>query len=96
MKYFLFLLICAGVMVALNYKSPTPSISSSVDEKVSTPAECTEPENPYDEDSGHSAGFEWAQENNTGSCGGNSDSFIEGCEEYQSQEDKYEQCEAKQ
>lgn len=49
-----------------------------------------EPENPYDEGSGHSAGYEWAQENDVSSCGGNSNSFIEGCEEYLSQQEEYE------
>lgn len=38
-----------------------------------------------DDCSGHDAGYEWAQENgieDAGDCGGNSDSFIEGCEAY--------------
>lgn len=48
-----------------------------------------EPENPYDEGSGHSAGYEWAEENDVDSCGGNSNSFIEGCEEYLSQQEEY-------
>lgn len=47
-----------------------------------------EPENPYGSGSGHSAGYEWAEENNVSSCGGNSDSFIEGCEEYLSQQEE--------
>lgn len=41
--------------------------------------ECTE------DCSGHEAGFEWAQENDIGDssdCGGNSQSFIEGCEAF--------------
>lgn len=41
--------------------------------------ECTE------DCSGHEAGYEWAQENgidNTDNCGGNSNSFIEGCQSY--------------
>lgn len=37
--------------------------------------------NPYSSDSGHSAGYEWA-ERTGGACNGNSDSFNEGCEEY--------------
>ena len=37
--------------------------------------------NPYSRGTGHYAGFEWA-ERTGGSCGGNSSSFIEGCEEY--------------
>lgn len=35
--------------------------------------------------SGHAAGYNWAEENNvndTSGCGGNSQSFIEGCEAY--------------
>lgn len=47
-------------------------------------------ENPYDDGSGHSAGYEWAEENDVDSCGGNSDSFIEGCEEYVNQRDEQE------
>ncbi len=48
------------------------------------------PQNPYDSDSGHSAGFEWGASGND--CGGNSDAFIEGCEEYQNQENAYQYC----
>lgn len=48
------------------------------------------------ESSGHDAGYEWAEENgidNIDDCGGNSDSFIEGCQSYV--EDNYppEDCE---
>ena len=49
-----------------------------------------EPSNPYDEGSGHYAGFEWGENGN--SCGGNSDSFIEGCEDYEGQEEAYSSC----
>lgn len=49
----------------------------------------TDYENPYDEGSGHFAGYDWAEENDVSSCGGNSDSFIEGCEEYLSQQEEY-------
>ena len=49
-----------------------------------------ESENPYDDGSGHSAGYEWAEENDVDSCGGNSNSFIEGCEEYLQQQEDYE------
>jgi hypothetical protein len=56
---------------------------------------CVEPENPYDEGTGHYAGYKWAEENG-GACNGNSDSFNEGCEEYHSQEDEYEECEAQE
>ena len=40
--------------------------------------------NPYSSDSGHSAGYEWA-ERTEGNCSGNSASFNEGCEEYYEQ-----------
>ena len=50
-----------------------------------------EPENPYNEGSGHYAGFEWGENGNT--CGGNSNSFIEGCEDYESQEEAFNTCE---
>ena len=46
-----------------------------------------EAENPYSDGSGHSAGYEWAEENDVDSCGGNSNSFIEGCEEYLEQKE---------
>jgi hypothetical protein len=55
---------------------------------------CVEPDNPYDEGSGHYAGYKWAEENG-GGCNGNSNSFNEGCEEYHSQEDEYEECQAR-
>ena len=51
-----------------------------------------EPENPYSEGSGHYAGFEWAERKEPSYCTGNSNSFIEGCEEYQSQAEDYENC----
>ncbi len=57
--------------------------------------DCTtlEPSNTYDEGSGHFAGFKWGEEGNT--CGGNSDSFIQGCEDYQRQEEAYSACVSK-
>ena len=48
------------------------------------------PNNPYNEGSGHYAGFECGAGGND--CGGNSDSFIEGCEDYQTQESAYQTC----
>jgi hypothetical protein len=57
---------------------------------------CPEIQNPYDDGTGHYAGFEWAQDNGATTCGGSSDPFIEGCEEYQRQEAEYANCEAKQ
>lgn len=65
------------------------SSSSSVDQAVEEPVV----ENPYDEDSGHSAGYNWA-ENTGGDCSANSDSFNEGCEEYYNQVDEHDNWES--
>ena len=54
-------------------------------------ASCAEPENPYSQGTGHYAGYEWAEEHG-GSCDGRSQSFNEGCEEYEDQEAEYEEC----
>lgn len=46
--------------------------------------------------SGHDAGYEWAEENgidNIDDCGGNSDSFIEGCQSYVEENYPPEECE---
>ena len=52
---------------------------------------CAEPQNPYSDGTGHYAGYNWAQENGE-ECDGNSESFIEGCEEYYEQQDQYNSC----
>lgn len=67
-----------------------PSVATSV-------GDCTElePDNPYSPGSGHYAGFEWAENNSVSSCGGNSTSFVEGCEEYIRQADAYDACVSK-
>jgi hypothetical protein len=85
-----------GISLVTGCTSSSSSASStSSDDDDKTATNCTEPENPYDEGTGHYAGFEWAEEHNPASCGGSSQSFIEGCEEYQEQESTYETCEAK-
>jgi hypothetical protein len=73
--------------------TPSPSKPAESDNGDSAP-KCTEPENPYAEGTGHYAGYEWAEQKNPATCGGSSQSFIEGCDEYQSQESEYEACEA--
>jgi hypothetical protein len=50
---------------------------------------CPEPENPYSPGTGHYAGYECAEEHG-GNCNGRSQSFNEGCEEYEEQETQYE------
>jgi len=71
-----------------------PSADSSPDVRDDVSRDCTapEPENPFADGSGHHAGFEWAQTNNPSSCGGNSQSFIEGCQEYQRQAAAHAAC----
>lgn len=95
MRRFILPLTVAGLMLIVGCKSSAPSDTSDGNGKVASASDCTEPENPYDEGSGHYAGFEWAENNDPGVCGGNSQSFIEGCEEYESQEAEYQDCEAK-
>jgi len=56
---------------------------------------CTEPGNPYTEGTGHYAGYEWAEKNGSPTCSGSSESFVEGCQEYETQESEHEECEAK-
>jgi hypothetical protein len=78
---------------------PTPTTSASYSDSYNsgssyssdtTDKNCIEPENPYDYDSGHYAGWQWGEEGNF--CDGNSDSFIEGCEQYGVAEADYENC----
>src|SRR5271156_577729 len=52
-------------------------------------APCAEPSNPYQQGTGHYAGYEWAEKNASGDCNASSQSFNEGCEEYESQESDY-------
>ena len=72
--------------------SPTSSPDRFDTKEASTARNCHEPENPYSPGSGHYAGYEWAEQKDPGSCGGNSTSFIEGCEAYQEQSAAYEAC----
>lgn len=64
------------------------------DEGETAEVNCTEPENPYSEGTGHYAGYQWAQDHESGDCNTSSQSFNEGCEEYESQESEYQECEA--
>ncbi len=90
--------IASVFVVIVTFASCTSSSSSAHEDEgqsASSAAECQEPENPYDEGSGHYAGFDWAEKNGSASCGGNSQSFIEGCEEYQEQLEAFEECTSK-
>lgn len=55
------------------------AVSGTTYEEQGRPFGCTE------DCSGHDAGYKWAEENevtDAGDCGGNSQSFVEGCEAY--------------
>lgn len=74
-------------------QTPAPVYRSTpvveYDEPTFNGYECT------DDCSGHEAGYEWAEEQgitDASDCGGNSNSFIEGCESYadEQQADSYE------
>ena len=65
------------------------------EETTGNDTECTEPENPYTEGTGHYAGYEWAEKNGSASCISSSSSFNEGCEEFESQESDYQECESR-
>lgn len=55
------------------------------DDYQEEPEEASIEESPYDEGTGHNAGYVWAQTNgltDPSECGGDSDSFIQGCQEY--------------
>jgi hypothetical protein len=87
----------AVLMALLSLGCPQPRSSAENDGPgAGSSRDCNalEPENPYSEGSGHYAGFEWAERNDPGTCGGNSISFIEGCQEFQSQSAAYEACAA--
>lgn len=68
------------------------SQSSGNEEEGRTEATCTEPENPYTQGTGHYAGYEWAENRGSAACSTSSDSFNEGCEEYERQESEYQAC----
>lgn len=65
------------------YYQPQPAYQPPISSTYSPPTfmgySCT------DDCSGHEAGYNWAEENgidDPDDCGGNSDSFIEGCQAY--------------
>jgi hypothetical protein len=84
-----------AVAVALAVASACRASSDSTPENSGqTIAHCEEPDNPYSDGSGHYAGYVWGQEHDGEACGG-SGSFNEGCEEHESQEAGYAECESK-
>ena len=94
-RCFILPFMVAVLTLAVGCRSSAPTYSTDRSGAAKSAHECTKPENPYDEGSGHHAGYEWAERTGSGTCGGNSQSFIEGCEEYESQESASQECEAK-
>jgi hypothetical protein len=95
MRYFILMTTLMGLLLIVGCTSSTSPESTRGSEEDSSAPDCTEPENPYSEGTGHYAGYEWAEEKGSGFCGGSSQSFIEGCEEYENQESEYQECEAR-
>lgn len=83
--------LIGGAIVIFGNKNtanlPTYEYSYEGDSEI-----CYEPENTYHPESGHYAGFEWAMDKNVNYCGGNSRSFIEGCQEFVDQKNLYISC----
>lgn len=95
MKFIFTILVILGLMwLYNNYKANEleQSYGYKVERTSSGKADCSslEPDNPYSYGTGHYAGYEWGQNGNY--CSGNSTSFIEGCEEYESQDEAYSAC----
>lgn len=89
-----FEILLAFILFTLLAITVACSSPKSSDEQEETAVSCTEPENPYTEGTGHYAGYQWA-ESHGGSCNGPSQSFNEGCDEYEQQESAYQECERK-
>lgn len=91
MKFIVIIIIIVGLIWYFSSDEPKyNTYPSSSGGSFSSSKNCMDPENPYSTGSGHYAGFEWGENGN--SCGGNSDSFIEGCEEYLIQLEDYDNC----
>ena len=89
MKHFILTFMITGLLVTVGCSSSL-HLSSTADRN------CTEPQNPYTEEkTGHYAGYKWAESKGSAACDGSSESFNEGCAEYERQESEYQDCEAK-
>lgn len=84
-------IVLSTVFFIVGCNDGAKSVDSSQTKPNSKKEECHEPQNPYNDGGGHDAGFNWASENG-GECNGNSDSFNEGCAEFFSQLNRYNEC----
>lgn len=87
-------ILVSALIATLLIGGCTSSRSSGSNKERDAGRHCNEPENPYAEGTGHYAGYEWAEDHCSGTCDGSSQSFNEGCEEYETQEAEYQECEA--
>jgi hypothetical protein len=88
-RSYLVVVVLLGV-VTLSDSCSRDKRSNDSTEGASSDCSALEPSNPYQEGTGHYAGFKWGEDGK--SCGGNSTAFIEGCEEYEAQEEAYNSC----
>lgn len=88
------LLFLGIILLAGCTSSSSSSESSHGSSDEGKDSVCTEPENPYSYGTAESKGYQWAEEHGR-SCNASSSEFTEGCEEYDSQEAEYEECQAK-
>jgi len=89
----IFIAVVAWFSYSLIFDSDA-DVNNKVATKTKQSQVCIEPVNPYSEgyNEGHYRGFEWAERKGVSSCGGNSDSFVDGCEEYIRQQMVYDNC----
>lgn len=82
----------AGCTSGEEQKSVFTPYKSEISGETTRDCSALYPENPYNAGSGHYAGFAWAERVEPSTCTGNSNSFIEGCEDFQAQQEDYENC----
>lgn len=85
----IFLFLCIVTLVSCN-SSNNNSHNSTLYSNSNTSNNCDRPYNPYSE-WGHYAWYERARDTGR-ACSGNSDSFINWCEEYYTQLEDYNNC----
>jgi hypothetical protein len=90
------IIYCFNVIWLALFIACSSTASSPANNVDNLDVHCTEPANPYTEGTGHYAGYEWAEKNGSPTCSGSSQSFIEGCEEFETQESEFADCEARQ
>lgn len=88
MKYIIIIILSLWIIGCSN---KSEEYQSDFYQSENIKKECIDPKNPYDEWSWHYAWYERGIKWND--CSWNSDSFIEWCEEYNSQILDYENCE---